>query len=117
MRGCSALVVASHVDAAPRVIFEAMACRKPVVATRTNGACDYVSDGETGILCSIGDMEDLAVKLETLLRDPSHARAMGEAGFAVLDQKYSEACYIERMLGMLGDVLGMAPRFNASRTR
>ena len=105
MRSCYALIHASHFDAAPRVLFEAMACRKPVLATRTNGGADYVADGETGLLCEIRDVGDLTAKLETLVSDPERARAMGEAGFARLDRQYSESCYAEHVFSMLQRVL------------
>jgi glycosyltransferase involved in cell wall biosynthesis len=106
MRSCYALVHASHFDAAPRVLFEAMACRKPVLATRTNGGIDYVADGETGLLCEVRDVKDLTSKLEALVSDPRRARAMGEAGLARVAQEYSESCYAEHVFGMLQGVLG-----------
>jgi glycosyltransferase involved in cell wall biosynthesis len=105
MRNCYALVNASHFDAAPRVLFEAMACRKPVVATRTNGAVDYVLDGETGLLCEIRNVRDLAAKLEKLAGDRDRARAMGEAGFVRLEQAYSESRYEGYVRAMLDEVL------------
>jgi glycosyltransferase involved in cell wall biosynthesis len=101
MRNCYALVNASHFDAAPRVNFEAMACRKPVISTRTNGALDYVDDGITGLLCEIADVQDLARKLDKLASDPDSARAMGRAGFERLEREFAEPRYLERYLAML----------------
>ncbi len=101
MRGCYALVNAAHFEAMGRVHLEAMACRKPIVATRTNGAIDYIVDGETGLLCEIGNAADLASKLDTLLSDPARAQRMGDAGFARLDANYSERQYIGNVLEML----------------
>lgn len=108
MRNCYAFVSASHFDAAPRVVFEAMACRKPVVATRTNGGVDYVVDGETGLLCKIRDVDDLASKLDRLISDPARAKAMGEAGFARLVREYSESRHEEYVFAMLEDVLSLS---------
>jgi glycosyltransferase involved in cell wall biosynthesis len=106
MRGCFALVNGAHFEAMGRVHLEAMACRKPVLATRTNGGRDYIADGETGLLCEIRDVDDLAAKMEALVGDPGRARAMGEAGLARLDKEYCEARYLERMYAMLGEVVG-----------
>jgi glycosyltransferase involved in cell wall biosynthesis len=106
MRGCLALVNGAHFEAMGRVHLEAMACRKPVLTTRTNGGRDYIVDGETGLLCEIRNVDDLAAKMETLVGDPVRARAMGEAGLARLEKEYCEARYVERMCGMLREVIG-----------
>ena len=108
IRGCFALVNGSHFEAMGRVHLEAMACRKPVLSTRTNGGVDYVVDGETGLLCKIRDVDDLASKLDRLVSDPARAKAMGEAGFARLVREYSESRYEEYVFAMLEDVLSLS---------
>ena len=70
MRGCYAFVHAARSEAMGRVLLEAMACRKAVVSTRTNGGADYVVDGKTGILCEIDDVDGLAAAMDALLSDP-----------------------------------------------
>lgn len=62
------------------VLIEAGAAGLPVVASRIYGITDAVIDGETGLLHRPGDVTDLVGKLETLIRDPSLHRALGEAG-------------------------------------
>jgi len=106
IRGCFALVNGAHFEAMGRVHLEAMACRKPVLSTRTNGGRDYIADGETGLLCEIRNVDDLASKMEALVRDPVRARAMGEAGLARLEKEYCEARYLERFYAMLSEVVG-----------
>ena len=106
MRGCFALVNGAHFEAMGRVHLEAMACRKPVLTTRTNGGIDYVADGETGLLCEIRNVDDLVEKMEALIGDPERARVMGEAGLARLEREYCEARYLDRMYAMLRDVIG-----------
>jgi glycosyltransferase involved in cell wall biosynthesis len=105
MRGCYALVHAARSEAAGRVQFEAMACRKPVVATRTSGSRDYVQDGETGLLCEIDDVEGLARNLDYLLSEPGVAAQMGEAGFERLQKKYSEDKYAQSFYAMVEEVV------------
>jgi alpha-maltose-1-phosphate synthase len=62
------------------VNLEAMACATAVVASRTGGIPEVVADGETGLLVPPDDPEALADALNTLLRDPERAWAMGQAG-------------------------------------
>jgi glycosyltransferase involved in cell wall biosynthesis len=104
LRGCTALVNAARSEAMGRVHLEAMACRKPVVATRTSGGLDCIEDGRTGLLCGIEDVDDLAAKLKWVLANPERARAMGEAGFARL-REFSEERYIENFETMVNEVI------------
>jgi starch synthase len=62
------------------VNLEAMACGTAVVGSRTGGIPEVVADGETGLLVPPGEPEPLAEALNTLIRDPDRAAAMGQAG-------------------------------------
>jgi starch synthase len=62
------------------VNLEAMACGTAVVGSRTGGIPEVVAEGETGLLVPVGDPDALAAALNTLLREPERARAMGQAG-------------------------------------
>jgi glycosyltransferase involved in cell wall biosynthesis len=83
---------------------EAMAARRPVVASRVGGLADVVVDGETGRLVPPGDPTALADALAALVRAPALRARMGEAGAARVAARYSAAamadgtiaCYLER---------------------
>ncbi len=62
------------------VNLEAMACGTAVVGSRTGGIPEVVADGETGLLVPPGEPGPLAEALNALIRDPSRAAAMGQAG-------------------------------------
>jgi glycosyltransferase involved in cell wall biosynthesis len=104
VRGCYAFVSASRREAAARVIFEAMACRKPIISSRTNSGNDYVRHGETGFLFDVGDSKDLATKLDLLLENPERARKMGEEGFQWLEREFCEGVYIDKFILMIREV-------------
>lgn len=106
MRGCYVLVNAARSEAMGRVHLEAMACKKPIVATRTNGGMQCVEDGRTGLLCEIEDVEDLARKLDEILSDPKRAEEMGRAGFECLQRKFSEKEYFSRYESMIQEAAG-----------
>jgi glycosyltransferase involved in cell wall biosynthesis len=61
-------------------VLEAMAMRKPVVATTTGGLPEIVQDGETGLLVPPGNQDALAQAVKRLLRDPALCRKLGDAG-------------------------------------
>jgi UDP:flavonoid glycosyltransferase YjiC (YdhE family) len=50
-------------------LVQALALGKPVVATRSVGVVDYVTDGENGLLVEAGDTAGLRAALERLLAD------------------------------------------------
>lgn len=68
------------------VIIEAMAMKKPVIATDAGGVPEIVVLGETGYLTPIGDTGTMEEALLKLLRDPEGAMRMGEKGRKRVEQ-------------------------------
>jgi len=60
-------------------ILEAMCFGCPSVATRVGGIPEVVEDGVSGVLVTPGDAATLARAVETLISDPAHRFALGEA--------------------------------------
>jgi glycosyltransferase involved in cell wall biosynthesis len=115
MRACYALVNASRTEAMGRVHVEAMACGKPVIATRTNGALECIEDGVTGLLCAIGDATDLAAKLDELLSSPHRAAQMGNAGKMRMKKIFSEEKCAEAYHAMIEEVAGRSTHSDCGR--
>jgi len=70
---------AGNLDGLPTVLPEAMACGKPVVASRIAGIPLAIEDGCTGILVPPGDVKALAGAISSLLADPMQRSALGVA--------------------------------------
>jgi glycosyltransferase involved in cell wall biosynthesis len=68
---------------------EAGACRKPVVATRVGGIPEVIEDGMNGYLVESGDVETLAARVTALIADPALRQKMGEAGRAMVEQRFT----------------------------
>ena len=72
-------------------MIQAMACGKPVVASRINGAPEVVVEDETGFLVEPNNPAQLAEKISTLLANPERRTSMGENGMrrahAMFNQK------------------------------
>jgi glycosyltransferase involved in cell wall biosynthesis len=64
------------------VITEAMAARRPVIASRVGGISEIVVNGKTGLLVSPGNEQALAQAIIDLIERPDQRRLMGEAGQA-----------------------------------
>jgi glycosyltransferase involved in cell wall biosynthesis len=88
-----------------RVLIEAMAACRPVVATRVGGMPEIVVQGETGLIVPPSDPEALAQAILTLLRDPERRRAMGAAGRARVEARFSLSHRVRRLEAIYGEML------------
>jgi sugar transferase (PEP-CTERM/EpsH1 system associated) len=70
-------------------LLEAMAARKPIVATNVGGNPDIVLDGETGFLVPSQDKHSLSEKLLSLLSDRNMMSVMGGKGFARVENNFN----------------------------
>ncbi|MGQ0541734.1 MAG: N-acetyl-alpha-D-glucosaminyl L-malate synthase BshA [Blastocatellia bacterium] len=68
---------------------EAQACELPVIATRIGGIPEVVTDGETGFLSDIGDIEKMSKDTLRLLQNEDLRRTFGENGREQAVQRYS----------------------------
>lgn len=84
-------VLTSIREGLPNVVLEAMAARKPVVASRVGGTPEAVVDGVTGLLISPRDAPGCAEAICRLLDNPTEAAAMGERGRACVKEKFTQA--------------------------
>jgi phosphatidyl-myo-inositol dimannoside synthase len=71
------------------VFLEAAACGRPVVAGTSGGAPEAVQDGVTGHVVEPRSADAVADAIAGLLDDPARARAMGAAGRAWVEQRWS----------------------------
>jgi glycosyltransferase involved in cell wall biosynthesis len=84
---------------------EAMACGRPVVATRTSSLPEIVEDGVTGWLTPPSDADALREALAGLLADRGTRERMGEAGALRIERHFDR----ERMLDRLESLLRPPP--------
>lgn len=101
MKDCYCLVLPSITEGVPRVLMEAMALQKPVIASRVGGIPDLVQDGQNGFLFEAGNVGQLAEKLRTLLKDKNLAIAMGKRGREFIEANFSNEKYIANYLQMI----------------
>jgi glycosyltransferase involved in cell wall biosynthesis len=78
-----------------RVILEAAAMEKPVVASRVGGIPDLVEDGVTGFLVRPGNVYELANALKTMLCDKKLARKMAREGRKRIMDQFSSDVMVE----------------------
>jgi glycosyltransferase involved in cell wall biosynthesis len=78
------LVLPSFVEGVPRVMLDAMAAGRPVVASDVGSVSDYLKNGVNGLLVKPGDPGELAKALGSLISDESLRNEMGANGKRML---------------------------------
>jgi glycosyltransferase involved in cell wall biosynthesis len=89
-----------------RVLIEAMAMGKPVVATDGGGVPEIVRHGETGLQVPSSQPASLAQAILTLLDDPAYAISLGAAGRARVEREFSlsrHVAEVERLYSELAN--------------
>ena len=93
-------VMSSLTEGLGTSLLDAMACGKPIVATRAGGMPEVVLDGETGILVEPRDDAAMADAIVELLRDQALRRRMGAAGEARVREEFSAERMVQETLAL-----------------
>jgi glycosyltransferase involved in cell wall biosynthesis len=79
-------------------VIEAAACGVPALASRIYGLQDAVVEGETGWMYEVGNVDDLAYQLETLLNAPLQLRHMGQAARTNAERFFEQNLIVSEMV-------------------
>lgn len=102
MRACKVFVYSSiGGEGIPRAILEAMACGKPIVATRVTGIPEAVRDGETGYTVEVGDHASFAERVLRLLRENTLREKLGENARKLVEREFSYTQIIPKLAELL----------------
>ena len=101
----SIVVVPSQWDNSPNVIYEAMACGTPVIASAVGGIPELVDDGVTGLLVAPADEGALGEAIMTLLDDPPRSAQIGKRGREKAAAEYDLDTIGAQTLGLYSCIL------------
>jgi glycosyltransferase involved in cell wall biosynthesis len=88
-----------------RVVAEAMAAGRPVVASNAGGTPEIVEHDVTGLLVTPGDVGGFAAAVQRLLADPALRHSLGAAGRRRAEQLFAVAPHAERVLRAYKEIL------------
>jgi glycosyltransferase involved in cell wall biosynthesis len=101
-------VLTSHYEGLPNALLEAMAATRPIVCTRFAGVEELVSDGDDGLVADLGDRDGLALRIMTLLRDPSSCGRLGANGRRTVRERFSMDAMGRNLLAVYDTCLSRA---------
>ena len=97
----------SYREGLPKVLLEAAACARPLVATDVPGCREIVIDGRTGLLVPPRDAPALAAAIGRLLAAPQLRAEMGRRGRELVAAEFSEESVVAQTLAVYRE---LAPR-------
>lgn len=108
MRSLNCFALPSLAEGISNTILEAMSTGLPVVATDVGGNADLVAHGRTGLIVPPAHVEALAGALVQMAGDPARAQAMGQAGRAEAERRFSLQAMVGAYQGVYDRLLGRA---------
>lgn len=101
------LVHLSRREGLARVLPQASACGKPLIAADCDGAGEACREGETGFLIPPGDLPGLVDRVARLAGDPDLAAALGGRGRIWVGGRFSEQAMVDALDVLYRRLLGM----------
>lgn len=89
----------------PRVLLEAMALEKPIIASNSVGCKNTIDNGKNGFLCEPKNVKDLALQIKKMiLLSTEERKQMGKAGRKKAIQEFDEKIIVHEYLKTINDV-------------
>ena len=114
LRGCTAFVLPSRSEPFGIAVIEALACSKPVIATKVGGIPEIIENGKNGILVEPDDTHALAEALTVVLTNPALQKTLAANGYVTVDKffrcEHTGAAYE----AVFADILAMPAGSEAS---
>lgn len=89
----------------PYVLMEAASLGKPMIASATGGASEFIQDGQNGILFPGGDVNALADRIHQLIRDRRLVARLGRKAQAKYRSAHASGKSVEQILAVYDELL------------
>lgn len=96
-RACDLFMLLSFSEGLPKVILEAMASRKPVIASDIPAHRELIQDGQNGFLVDPKNPEQIAEKTALLLTKKELAQQMGNRSRRIIENSFTWEKVAERV--------------------
>ncbi|MCI5207450.1 MAG: glycosyltransferase, partial [Candidatus Electrothrix sp. ATG2] len=107
---CGFLVQPSRTEAMGRVLVEAMAAGKARIGSRVDGVPTVINDGVDGLLVEVENVEELAEKIDLLIRDEKLRKKLGTTAAERARKEFSAQIYVKLTSEFYQRVIGAPKR-------
>lgn len=102
------MLLSSNRESAARVLYESLLAGTPVLSTDTAGAREVITDGITGRIVPVGDLDGFSKALSELCSSIPKLKEMGNRGRQLLSSKVTAEAVTEQMKSLYHKALGKA---------
>jgi glycosyltransferase involved in cell wall biosynthesis len=95
----------SYREGLPKVLLEAAACERAIIATDVPGCREIVHSGKNGILVPLKDFNSLANAIKELISNSEKRISMGKNGRKLVKEEFSEEIVVSQTLRVYQDLL------------
>jgi glycosyltransferase involved in cell wall biosynthesis len=95
----------SYREGMPKVLIEAAACGRPIIAADSPGCREIVRHEDNGLLVPVRDPAALAGALRCLIEDPELRGHMGTRGREIAEAEFSMENVINKILAVFRELL------------
>jgi L-malate glycosyltransferase len=89
------------------VLLEAMACGVPCIGTNIGGIPEVISDGETGFICEVGNVEEIAERAIQILSDEQLHKTMAVNSIHRVKTKFNAHAIVQEYETIYKNLLGL----------
>jgi glycosyltransferase involved in cell wall biosynthesis len=110
MASADIVTLPSHTEGFPNVILEAMACSKPIVATRVGAIAEMLdadSSAPCGVVIEPKDTPALTAALKNLMTDRSLGQKLGQRAREKVEREYGEPVVMNRLVALWRELGGL----------
>ncbi len=103
LKGCDLFLLASLFEGMPNVVMEAMAMKKPVIATDVNGARELMGATESSTTCNTGliipskDPQAIANAIRSVIDSPKTLATLGNAGYERVKYEFTTDAMVDNL--------------------
>jgi glycosyltransferase involved in cell wall biosynthesis len=105
----SVVVLPSRREGLPKVLLEAAASGRPMIATDVPGCREVVRHGKTGLLVPMDDDRALAEAIESLLASAAIRRRYGAAARAMAEREFAQEIVVAETMALYRQLLARPP--------
>lgn len=99
------VVLPSYCEGTPRILIEAAAMEKPIVATDIAGCRGLVENGVNGLLVPVKDVMALVEALEKLIMDSELRIKFGKAGREIVLKEFDEKIVLKKTFAVYEELM------------